>query len=139
MGRCAPSTRSRSRRHLALAGLLLALALLGHDLLMTVSAHAAPPPDNPQARHGQTAFHTGTETLGAGPSEAPGPDHPAGCKVARSAAPRTGGNPAPAGPAGGGDPIGAGVPPLASQAGGGWAEPTSPPSTRRAVFQVYRI
>ena len=139
MGRFAPNARSPRQRCWPLLGLLLALAFLGHDLLMAADAKA-----EGSAEHSSAAPHRAATHPEAGAAhplliETWETNHPAGCEVGRPAAPTTGGDPDPAGLAAIDGPISATVSPLAPRLGEGWAEPTWPSGTRRALVQVYRI
>ena len=137
MGRCAPISGSRRRRRVPLVGLLLALAFLGHDLLMAGVAHAAPS-SAPSARP-HVAHHARTDAPGTAAETTPAPDHPAHCAVVRPAAPRRGGDPDPFPAATQGSQTGTPSPPLGASGERGWVDPTAEPGTRRALFQVYRI
>ena len=139
MGQFAPSTWSLTWwRRWPLVGLLLALTFLGHDLLMA-DAHAVGPASSSAGHHLATASWTAAGTVAAVPDEAPKPIHPAGCEVARPAAPPTRDDGAPAEFEATSSVLSVAVPPLLSPAAGGWAEPTRPPGTRRALLRVFRI
>ena len=140
MGRFAQRTRSLAWRRWPLVGLLLALAFLGHDLLMAADAKAEGSADHSPAVHHRTAIHPETDAADPLRIESWETNHPAGCEVGMLAAPPTGGDPdLLAGLAAIDGPITATVAPLAHCPGAAWGEPTWPPGTRRALVQVYRI
>jgi len=120
-------------------GLLLILALLGHDLLMANVAHATPVPSLATTTHQHGLADQPLTVDAASPHEDHQPDHPRDCSTTGAAV------------AGYGyqfDVIDLGVRAVAvdralaaavEPSAPRWQEPFWPPGTRRALLQVYRI
>lgn len=120
----------------------MALAFLGHDTFMATDAHAAQMVAGHHAEHRRADAHQ----AGAGGGDAAAPEHrsapPGGsgpCDVIRDivqpAAPDT----EPATPAAVIPASAASETSSAASVRPVWSQPTAPPGTRRALFQVYRI
>jgi hypothetical protein len=118
-----------------LAGILLVLALLGHDSIMASAALTAPPPET----HVHAPAHQPATIVVATPDDDHQPGHPNACGVAGTAAPASAHRL---------DRTDVGE--TASIASvdlnrttspwiGGADDPFWPPGTRRALLQVYRI
>jgi hypothetical protein len=123
-----------------LIGVLLVALFLGHDMVMTSEAVAAP-------RHATSVSHrisrpyTHIDATTPSHSSNPDPAHPLHCSIGLSAIPPNGNE---ADPADRGHAAVAGVTVTSAPASGrqqpvAWKEPHWPPGTLRAIFQVYRI
>ncbi len=121
-----------------LAGLLLVLAFLGHDLLMAGPAWAAtaPTPASPHQAHSQPASHFDASDIDP---LAPAPHHLQDCGVGQWAVPRASDEPeiiqtelTPRG-------VSQMVSALHRSATPLWHEPGRSAPHRRALLQVYRI
>ena len=137
MGRSTSITGRLARRGWPLVGLLLTLTLLGHDLLMAADTHAAAPADRPPLDHLGTGSSTEAESESALPHSPAEPTHATGCEVARPAAPPTDDDGIPAGPGAASGPTTLPALPLAPSGGSGRGKSTWPPSTHRALLQVF--
>lgn len=124
-------------RRMLLAGLVLVVSLLGHDLLM-VGAAAAESPDAAILHGPVTAAHG--EAHAATPREDAPPDHPESCGVGQAAVVRGGDEPRFAALCSATRPEAVGaVSPAANGGPSEWEEPRWPPDVRRALLQVYRV
>ena len=119
-------------------GMLLVVSFLGHDLLMAAEAVAAPSPPAGTAHHGrgQPAAHV---DMPARQHHEPPREHPENCRIGQSAVAQS------ANPFARGNQdllISDGIVDIVIGAHDDgaflWEEPHWPPSTLRALFQVYR-
>jgi hypothetical protein len=121
----------------------MAIVILGHDVFMATDAHAAEPGPLHHVDHQRPSTHRAIMYDGiAGvhePVPQPSPNHSGACGVARAvdwpSSPHTGSTSL----AGVISAEHASETPRQSTSSTAWAEPTAPPGTRRALFQVYLI
>jgi hypothetical protein len=123
----------------ALLGFLLALAFLGHDLLMTGDAHhATAATTHGSGHHGTATGYTDAIVADANRSHVSTMAEHAGCGYFALAVPSSSDHDA----ASGRHHAILGVVPgdgASSPAPAGTAAPTAPPGVRRALLQVFRI
>jgi hypothetical protein len=123
--------------------LIFAFALLGHDALMATDAHAVEVTSSHHVEHTRTGAHVvANHHVDAGATEpAPEPSHDQSgpCEVARALDRPEAPNTEPSTLAAASGPVEAFTSLIALSNRPWWAEPTAPPGTRRAFFQVYRI
>lgn len=129
-----PSSR-RVRRIAWLGGLVLVLALLGHDVLMAAAAHTAS--ESPAAIHELNAPNHAADGVAGMVHREPAPKHQRDCGATGDAIPAAGPELDLAGiPA---DASGHDRQVSALSVARNWVEPLWPPGARRAVLQIYRI
>ena len=132
----------RRRRLWWVGALLIALAFLGHDVLMATNAHAAKMATRQHAKHRRADAHH----AGAGGGNAAAPEHRPAPPDGSGACDLTRDMVQPAAPDTEPATLAAVIPAhaasetsFAASVRPVWSEPTAPPSTRRALFQAYRI
>ena len=117
-----------------LIALTMALAFVGHDLVMAGGPHPAEAAAHPASAHDAAGHEAGADPSS---QDLPEPNHSSDCGVSRRVVPRPN-DPSPLA----GDAAATGwfaVPIYEASDAWSWLELTVPPGTRRALCQVWRI